>query len=239
MKTKKRESLTSAMLAILSAALFSGCSLIGFLVGSGIDGGKAERDTVAISQLESLQQSDKIEIVNKNAAEMRGQFKQLEPLPDSGFAKAYEQFRVEHLADNFPRFGDTLLVQRRFSGSSLRYRFEGFVPGRLLARQISDGKKAVLQIARLETITNTDGSPIDLATWIQMLNSNGVPFASSLIVKTDSAEIKVNINDIQRIERVNSRNAKWVGVGLGLVADIAVLVYLGSNMKIGFRGTGW
>lgn len=235
MKTRKRRSLVSAILAALSVTFFSGCSGIGFLVGSGIDGGKPERDTVAISQLESLQQSDKIEIIYKNGAELTGKFAKLELLPERELADAYEQFRFKHLAYKFPRLGDTLIVQRRFSNSSFRYTFEGFVPGRLVTRQISDGEKVMLQIARLETIENSDGSSVDLATWTQLLNTNNVPFASSLVVKTDSADVNVNINLIQRIERTNSRNAKWVGLALGLAADVAVLFYAASNMSFGIR----
>lgn len=239
MKTRKRRSLVSATLAALSVTFFSGCSAIGFLIGSGVDGGKSERDTITVSQLESLQTSDKIEIRNKNETELRGKFIKLEPLSEREFADAYEEFRVNHAAERFPRLRDTLIVQRRFSNSSFRYRFEGFVPGRLVTRQISDGEKVMLLIARLETISNTDGGPVDLTTWIQMLNSNSVPFVSSLVVKTDSSEVNVNINDIMIVERTNLRNAKWVGLALGLAADVGVVAYAVSNMRSFGIGGGW
>jgi hypothetical protein len=229
------------MFTQFSVALFSGCSLGGFFIGKAIDDAKPDRDTVAFHRLEALPQFSSIEIIQKNGTMMPGKFIRLEPQGEPEYADVYEKFRLNHLAENaFPRLGDTILVQTYSSEVWSKFEFSGFAPGGVRAKRIPGRVTALLRQIHLQSATFADGTPINLGVWGLMLEENIVPFTSSLIVKTDSAEVNLSLNDVQRIERSYSKGAaKWIGLGIGICVDVALVAAGMSSMSFGFGKRSW
>jgi hypothetical protein len=226
MKTRMHTSFESFVIAVVLAGFLSGCSLAGFLFGNAIDKAKHDRDTVAVRNLEKLPRYDRIDITMKNTESMQGKFVRLQSRSNQEYAEAYDQFRRDYRADSaFPRLGDTLLTQSYSSDSWIPYEFMGFETGGICARSIPQGERTTLRQYDLQSVRLADGTSIYLAKWAELVAQNDVPLTSSVVIKNDSGEVFVNLNDVRRIERAyGGSHAKWIGLGIGICGDVLFIV---------------
>ena len=51
------------------------------------------------------------------------------------------------------------------------------------------------------------------------------------VVRTAAGTARVPVDDIVQIDRPNSRNSKWIGLGIGAAVDIIAVVSVSDGLK--------
>jgi hypothetical protein len=95
-----------------------GCSLIDFGIGAVIDGGKPDKDTLAVGTAMNLESGDEIRISLVESTVVEGIYKETVPLDSATYAQRYTRFLSDKGRDStFPRLGDTLCITKQVSCS--------------------------------------------------------------------------------------------------------------------------
>lgn len=68
-----------------------------------------------------------------------------------------------------------------------------------------------------------------------MSKAGQLPRDVSLVVQSKLGTSSVPLDDIEYIEKATSKNARWIGLGMGLAADVIVVVAASSALK----NTSW
>lgn len=229
----------NAALLFFCVASICGCSLIGFGIGSAIDGGKADIDTLQVDVATTLDDGDKIRIVLSDSTVIEGVYKSTGHSDSIQYARRYEAFLESWKGEaSFPKLGETLFLHTKSGRLPSEYSFRGFGMQTLnLNVKAADTLAVVLfPLSRLTALENEQGTMLDLSTLQRMNKAGQLPRDVSLHVATNQNFSQVPVDDILYVEKENTKNAKWTGGAIGLLIDVALAVAI-SN--IDFFGGGF
>lgn len=234
------------------AAGTCGCSYLGFRIGLEIDDGKQDRDTLHVQTAERLEPGDRVQVTLIDSTVVNGEFAELGHLDPADYSSRYEGFMHAHASDmNVPQPGDT--IAWRISASRVPFIsvFHGYGIGSLLVQmttrtvrgfsQDTSSTIEYLPFGRLTSLERHDKSSFDLSRLQYMSNEGLLPLNMSIVVNTESDTLSIPFDEVVRVERINSRNARWIGGGIGLAVDAwfwLVVVNRGPLFDWGFGGLG-
>ncbi len=222
---------------ILTVALVSGCTVIGFGLGSYMDS-KADGTNYAFQNgLDSLDFKDELLITLKDGSVNKGRFSGVSAVSNEEFDSFYTQLCFENRNNIFlPAIGDTLTIHLKPSRSKeykVRlfdgFTFKSFDSGNqtfLKVRYIKTGANEYIDMRGIHKITDFEGEEINLKSLNNFIHSGGLNNLTTLILMDKYTRLNIRMVDIQNIKVAPKQRAAPVFTGLGLVLDIAILAII-------------
>ena len=217
---------------LFSAYVFCGCTVLGFGTGAMIDSGKPDKEILLPEGAPNLGSGDDVRISLVDSSFTDGTYEGKAYLDSSVYAARYAKFRQSMSSSTtFPNLGDTLRATLKPGKSQMTYLFCGFdlksmdvqVPG-----QPNIGK---MPFRRLSTLESKSGENLQPDMLESMSTKNQLPHNISLLVRTKHDTIHVPYDDIRFIEKANSKNAKWIGLGVGFVIDAVAIISISNALS--------
>jgi hypothetical protein len=228
---------------VLLTTILCGCSLAGFGLGALI--GSSESD-YRPSQMEDLPRAKYYMVYCSGGDSVRATSISLHRLAALLDPRKYDEMRRES-ADSLwlPAIGEPVVVTP-MDGKPVECRFIGFDPkgrGITCSGIAPELDTLVVDFTKIRWIANKRGRFLSKWTAKAYFGQRIGPSLYEIIVETERGTISIPLSEVQRIHCVPawaSRNAKWIGLGVGLVAD-AIIIYeiievRESMHAIGFGG---
>ncbi len=95
-----------------------------------------------------------------------------------------------------------------------------------------------LWIKYLDSLTFGGGNTItgrELSAW---MGGGRIPYFSSLVLSREEGQTKIPLQNIALLHQPTSKNAKWIGLGVGAAIDIAIIVAVATNPPQLFNFSG-
>jgi hypothetical protein len=207
----------SLLILTLPYLLLSGCSLIGFLVGSAIDGGN---DRYVPEQPYSLT----LEHIGKgvtlqmdDGTQISGAYQgmQVPRTTPATYASEYELRRSRLSSPRWlPQPGDTLAVMGGSGGSGLSIVVSSLSFTALYGTVSGTGEPISYPLLANRVFTGTSGDTVSTHVLRRLLQQNLLPATDVLLLMAPEGNI------------VTVPVMEWVGLGIGLVTEIVLLVMI-------------
>ena len=211
-------------LLLFCISVFYGCSIIGISIGKEIDDAIPDKDTLQVNAAINLRPGDEVRISLVDSTVVEGIYKEVGALDSSAYALRYARFLQSVSPDvAFPHLSDTLLLTTKGDKSQWVYLFRGYGIGTLNIRGLGQSRITSIAFKHLTALENRADVKIDLGMLDSMSNARRLPRDVSIVVKTKLETSRVPLDDIYLVEKTNAKNAKIVGLTIGLVVDIIVV----------------
>ena len=203
-----------------------GCSVIGFGLGSAIDNSRPDKETIPVGTAMNLKPGDEIRISLVDSKVIEGIYKESTLLDSTTYASRCQGFLDSVRADvTFPKPGDTLFLHMKGSKLQFPYLFRGYGMGYLKLLLPDKSLNTTIALADLTGLENREGKMFDLGMLDRMSNACQPPGTMFLVIQTSFGTQRVPLENIDRVEKPNSKYARWIGLGIGAPIDIAVVVW--------------
>jgi len=229
-------------LTLCASLLLGGCSVIGYNVGSTLDGGKPARQFNTPSEKGySIPWDARIEIVTTHGSIVKGAFRGIVHAPDTiseaEYAADLDLWKTEKAKDStwIPSLGAGINVQVRAPAKKYAYtgHFAGFDRGVLKVACSPPSAMVALKVDFVDAVADSTGRLIANHEAVVRALEDGVPFTSRqvptpAIVLDNGTEITVPLREIQTVYELKPGPGKWIGLGIGILADVAVYFMLAN-----------
>jgi len=222
-------------MTVLMLVNFTGCTIIGLMVGSSID--KKNRNVMypEIEKITKLKTDTPLKIDLRDDQYIEGRFQGLERMDSANYIQRYNSFRIGIQDKNwFPNINDTVFIRHQ-----LKYRnytrtlsdpfiFSGFDLNSIRLRLITKSEMMNIKFDEFKFIRSKN-SNIITADDIKNYYKKGIlPLQWELVaIQTNTGDQKIPLDNILMIELPKNKTHKWqIGLTVvGLIAD-AVWIYL-------------
>lgn len=222
----------------------SGCSLMGLGIGTLIDYSRPDSLSLPGWQVDNLKPDKNIKITFQDGEQLKAKYRGIELFPHNEYAQRYNEYREKSLPDVIlPPLDDTIGITQR-SGEFIKREFLGFdyryQPAETRGAKASSPFSPVLVSVKLKE--NAVAQNLSSAKFIKFSDSKGnvlegevldrlamegkIPFLSAVSLETPDSMMLIPREKIFEIERKNSKNAKWIGLGIGGVFDVTAIILL-------------
>ena len=96
-----------------------------------------------------------------------------------------------------------------------------------------------IDMNNLERITDKNGNVIEVRKLKNLSSEGKIPAASTVVVKTNVDTIRVPTATVSQIEIPSDKNAKWAGLGIGAVVNLAIVMAVYISMSNTFMVGNW
>jgi hypothetical protein len=208
---------------------YGGCTAIGYSIGAGVDNNTPDYHTIPGCGAGSIERGKDITLTKKNGEEVKGEYLGLDTVAVSHYARWYNESREKCRKDVLlPGLGDSISFTLPKHAKEYKGEFLGFDNQYILVRlmEIREMVNEKIDMNKLERITDRNGHLIEVGKLKNLSSEGKIPALSAVTVtvKTDSDTLHVPAAAVDRIEIPNDKYAKWVGLGVGAVIDVAILV---------------
>jgi hypothetical protein len=224
------------VLLFSGTTLLSGCSVIGFCVGSAVDPGKEGASVSIPDSLKNLLRETQVFVVKKDSTVVKGVFMGIAQVPDtmsaSEYEEEYEQWKAQTGLDSslLPAIGTTIQVRVRVVAGKDLYagRFAGFEPGMLRIATPSQAQVISLKLIYIEEISDSLGHVSTSADALQQALDAGAPCCIRLEPSIQLAgQPGVPLDKTARINLREEGDGKWTGLNIGVTLDVAAVLVVG------------
>lgn len=234
--TSVRQTLPALFLFILTLLSLTGCSILGFAVGSGIDS-KGRN-------LKHLETGDQVKVTLKHGEVLEGTSSGVFRLGAHDYQDFINKARREVVDKSWiPNCGEEIVLDVSLSGQmkTQESRFIGFDRGKVWV--IPTGTKpdtGFIELMNLRSIKNASMPSVSLLSEeIMRLESDGIlPSLSAISVESKEGKQVIPLSWIVRVNSA-SNSAKWWGLGIGLALDVFVLPMALESMISGSGSSYW
>jgi hypothetical protein len=244
LNTQTKLSLAIVLLVAVAVVLqLSGCSLIGFGIGSVID--SAGPDSVLIPgwKVKTIKPGEEIIVILKDGQKIEGTYEGMEPVPKVEYAKRYASFRKQKSEEfSLPALGDTITIelksgvrgQREFFGFDHQYlsaKLEEEKDSTLIytsymvsVRQLGDTTSGMVFLNKIEKIIDTHGNVVDGEALQELAFEGQIPLLSEIVLGPRVGINSVAMEKVYQIQVPKRGNAKWTCLGIGAAIDVIVII---------------
>jgi hypothetical protein len=237
MTTKKL--LLTLLLAAWSLLQLSGCSLIGFGLGSSIDAKSPDEYVFTPSGADSIKKGATVEVLRTDGSMVSGKFERLEALESEKYTVRYQQFtNSAPIGKQMPALGNSIVIvkQEESGRKELRGIFLGFEKERIRIHMTVWSRPATLYVHAGDTLLSSGTETIDGDVLRQHMRKGDIPYMTAIVISNRQGAQELYLDDIIRIRQSVSKKAKWLGLAMGAAVD----VYLAANAEFEiFSGTRW
>jgi hypothetical protein len=244
------------VVALVSSTL--SCSVVGLGVGAIIDAKTSHQKQIGAWEMGKVKKGAEVTVFRNDSTSSSGKFDGLLPVPDSEYQEAYSRL-LQGMPDsmNLPRLGENIEIlhkDKKRNQSVFRgfdYQFRNFKAEQQYNygfnfqylfddKSISKPMKRIF-LCDINSVVRSDQMKLTGENLI-VLSSNGqLPLRSQVVILTGSGLEKFPLTSIESATVPRSRNAKWIGLGMGLGLDILsiYLTYLlFSHLTFSWGGSG-
>lgn len=230
--------------------VLQGCTILGMGVGSIVDSRPGDKGYLEIGNLKT---GDKRYFSMRDGTVIKGEFIWMDTLD----ATDYRLIQTD-LQDSLNQFlgisliGDTLvgmdtLVIEKFEYT---YRQQTIRPSdyfesqylTLVAKSLRNSRIRRFCLSDIEKLTFSNGKTLGRPDLMKAAYAGFIPLNSRAIIKTDSTDISLNLNDIKKTSRVKTHKGLTIGLLTGLFLDLAALAIMAavaSSSEGLYNGGGW
>jgi hypothetical protein len=218
---KTRSMQRSTCLAALLTGILStaGCSIVGFAVGSAVESGYRDSDTLATTQLSLLTPGRDIVVLTSDESRIQGEFVSLDSMAMADYCIAYNNAKLQAGQGWLPGPNDrvrlTFITDRQ--RPPLEGTFAGFDPG--VIRLELDGKFIRIPTAFVDSLYLLQDQSTKNCILAGEMLLEGVPSLSKLNIDTTSGFRSIPLDQVRYVYLENSKPLKWVGLGIGALFD--------------------
>ena len=220
---------------VLPQMLLAGCSLIGLGIGAIVDGSSRGGEELSILTLRETRRGTSIAVTMRDGQHVEGDYMYLKDETPGRYKERYASAVREIVeGQTLPVPGDSVEFSYRDTPGPLeRGEFRGVDPGTMVL-----GNRRVL-VSDIGILQVGDSARVNLWRFGNVVRERRLPFLLSNLVMTvgrDTAELPVV--DVVRVEINESRNAKWIGLGIGAAVDAVVGIILLESMRESCENSG-
>jgi hypothetical protein len=232
---KSKSAVPLLMLLVLGAIFgYSGCTAIGYGIGSAIDSHKQDYDTIPGWRAAGVERGKNIALTTRNGEELKGEYLGLDTVTTSQYARWYNDNREKYQKEvPLPALGDSIIFSILKPAREYKGEFLGFDNQCICVRLLGAFRKYNMNY--LERISDKNGNLIELQKLKNLSSEGKIPALSAVMVRT-AVMVKTNVDTIRvptatvsQIEIPSDKNAKWIGLVIGAVVDVAIVAV--SNMN--------
>lgn len=239
--------LIGAVMAILLSQ--SGCSVIGFGMGSLIDASKPDSLIMRGDQVLNAKAGKEVVVLLKSGETVEGKFGGVKLLPAEEYSNRYNEY-CERIADSqyLPHYGDTVDIvvasgqklNRRFAGfdyriSSLQQAGEHAVQGFVSLYHLDASIKDRIYLSEIDKIVGPEGAYVARASLEELVYDGELPILSFALIYNPEHSKEIALNRIDYMKIANTKNSKYHGLVLGAAID-AFAIIVGSTADLGWGG---
>ena len=234
MKTKINLLKIMLLASISTSFLLNSCSLIGFGIGSAIDSKTPKTSKIYKNQIDTLEIGNKVEITLFNGNKKYGRF--------DGIVYAYDPDRLQKyqkIKDSLsgkvtlPNQNDTLLIYliREKNVGKLGL-FKGFESGKLWYKHFYSDDCSEVELSLIDNFMVNYKYNVDSLQINNLIRKQKFPNLIYLKIDTqEETSENIPLNSVRKIQVMNKRNAKFVGLGVGLAIDVIISVMAISSIQ--------
>jgi hypothetical protein len=249
--------MSSCLLIAGTSFISSGCSVLGYRLGAALDGGEPGRSVQVQEINASIPWDAKVIVLMKDSSTAKGGYRGIAQIVDTiqtaQYDVEFEKWRLQEGGDstwNLP-FGTSIQVKVRVEAGKDLYagRFAGFDRGLLRLSRPPSGKIVPLKLDFVQHVSDSLGNVIATHDAIIRVIADGAPLASrvdSLGIRVeltpsivlDGSRPSVPLNKVQSVNLLEPGDGKWIGLGIGIAADLAMIAAISTihfDMNLGSR----
>ena len=213
--------LSGTFAIVISNAALCGCSAIGFGLGGLIDG--PDKEDVPVGTAMDLNPGDHIRVSLAHSSVVEGVFKASVALDSTTYASRQARF-LDSVGGDVPKPGDTLFLHMKGARVQFPYLFRGYGSGCLKLLLSDKSIITTVGFTDVDGLEDRGGKMLDLGMLEGMADASRPPGTVFLAIQTTRGISRVPLDDIERIEKVHSHSARWIGLGIGMAIDVASVV---------------
>jgi len=211
---------------IAASVHVSGCSLIGFTVGSALDATSHPAPRyVATGEIRRFRPGDALELHMRDSTRVSGTYDGSARLDADAYGARYAEWQTSNSdAAGLPALGQSVRLDSKtyiFDARGLDHLL-GFTHLGVLVddRRLGEVEVLYTDIRRMEA----EGQGIVNGETLRALRrSGGLPLLTTLQVRTDDGLREVPLDDVAYVRAPGERNAAHQGLVIGLVADALIV----------------
>jgi hypothetical protein len=216
-------------LAIALSVALSGCTAVGFGVGTLVDHKRPPKaKPVARSEVDTLVVGEAIELQLWDGTRLSGKYQGLQWERADAYAPRYEAARAKLAPDAaVPALGPGARVVVT-SGGTATGEFLGLGAG--VVRFVERGAEVSIRLDRVLTLADAAGRSVSGAALAELVAARRLPTLAALTIEGKAGNRAVDYADVAGVSRLQRSNSgKLVGTLLGLAVDVAAVAILASD----------
>jgi hypothetical protein len=230
----KRKPIVPLLLLLGTVAIlgYSGCSVIGLCAGASIDNARPDYDTIPGSHVAIIERGKDIKLTMKTGEELKGEYLGVGRPADSQYARVYNEYRERYKKELLlPALGDSISTVTLESAKECKGEFLGFDNQYIWLRaRMWPPNRVRIDMSVLKRITDRNGNLIEVGRLITLSSAGEIPALSGVALKANSDTLCIPNPEVDRIEVPVDKNAKWMGLGVGVVIDAVIIVAIADAM---------
>jgi len=216
--------------------LMNSCSLIGIGIGAAADGSKPKEYSIGANHVNKIKNKSKVIIHKKDGTQINGKFVGTSQIAQQDYAEEYEKFKKNNhnkRSKFFPDIGDSLMIIFKDANLEFYGLFLGFDYDQIIYSDLTGDRIFNIIYDTSYTSILYKEKYLDYIYIKELIYYGRIPtlLAINLLVN-DTSTLFIPANDIDKIISKNKRNAKFKGLGIGLVIDAIIFVIVMSSMPI-------
>jgi hypothetical protein len=242
---KRSIKIKTVILAVLIglANYMGGCSVVGLGVGAAIDNSIDDKKSLTNWECGKIKEGTETTVHLSDGSAISGKFGGLEKKKTEEYIKEYAEFRKTYENEVYlPGIGDTIRINYRYDEKGI-HEFLGFdLPAKrsgryakrrsyapyinVTANKLNENVEKNYSLKYLEEIEDSKGNRVTDQDLEGFTAKSKFPTRSCIILSTDSTHHQVNVEKINFIEARRIKYAKWIGLGLGVAIDAAIITVI-------------
>ena len=219
----------------------SGCTAIGFLIGSASDDRHASPDTLRNQKGSTLTSGEQVAVLTKDSTVVNGTFLRIENTPPEVYHSQYDNWRAGEESCLFEAaLGDSITTTLNSETiiSRITGEFAGFTETMMIIRREVGPPYGVVEtrvnLRFVDSVFDRQGNCLGGLALRRAIDSGEIPIARQLVVRQGEESIHIPLHMVLRVDCVGTIRPAWgriIGSGLGFVVDTAILVVGASSLN--------
>lgn len=210
----------------------SGCTLCGFGVGCIVDAcTPSNGETLPPSAILRSRRGDDLKIQTTSSDNYDGTFTSIDTNWTQDYSAEYEAARIKLAGGDtlIPALGELLEFSDNHDDQLMTVAFLGFDYGESIwiAPQ-DDSITRTLPLSNVSSLHNKAGLVYNTEVLRSLLDQKRIPVRISLTMNAARKTVTLPMSEVKQVENDDIKYGKYIGLGVGLAIDIAIIAALSS-----------
>ena len=211
-----------AIVLFLPYLQFLGCTIIGGLIGRGIDDSKPDYEAYPKIQLITTKAGTEISLVRRDTTVIEGEFLGIMKRSNEQYILVYnDAINRSTYTGYIPNLGEPASI--RTSKLSREGIFLGIDADQVLM-QFQQEEPTRIRLDSVEEIKGSEGQLLPGADLRELSYSGNIPGLTYIAMSVEGQDVSVSYESVKTLRVPTSKHAATIGFGIGLVADVVVVV---------------
>ena len=206
---------------VIASGLLAGCSLVGYTLGSKIDGAGQKLVTVDGWNLERVEVGTQVHALLRTGGEVAGAFEGLDRDSPAAYSARYALWRSQHADLGAPEVGGDLQIVD-VGGKPVAATFVAFEVSSLIVIRADNQLVDAIPYRKIDRLSASGGGTWTGTRLADLAHQGRLPLRSCLLMK---GEPRVPLDQIERVEMLHAGStARTVGFIMGAAVDAVLVV---------------